>query len=103
MQEELDAKQVPDELITPFRQHLDHCVGLDLRRQLEECADYIQHIDLLVSEFLESYYLVERLWQPDSALSGADAGGELILESFYESLEIAIAWTVALKRMGFTL
>jgi len=83
----------PDRLVTPFRQHLDHCARLGVSQQLEECADYVQHVDLLVSEFLESYYLVERELEPDSALSGAaeDADGELVLEPFYESLEIEIA------------
>lgn len=83
---------VPEQLTTPFREHLDHCLGLDPHRQLEECADYIQHIELLVSEFLESYYLVERLWDPTGELAGSEeeCEGELILESFYESLELAI-------------
>jgi len=86
------GKAAEDGLITPFREHLDHCAQLAPQQQLEECADYIQHVDLLVSEFLESYYLVERLLEPDSALAGssADSDGELVLEPFYESLEIEL-------------
>jgi hypothetical protein len=76
-------------LTTPFRAHLDHCLALDTRRQIEECADYIQHVELLVAEFLESYYLVERLWEPGAELvGGAESEGELILEPFYDSLEL---------------
>ena len=81
-----------EQLTTPFREHLDHCKALDLNAQLVECADYIQNVELLVMEFLESYYLVERLWQPNSELAGShdDGDGELILEPFYESLELQI-------------
>lgn len=85
----------PEDLTTPFREHLDHCRGLDLRAQLVECADYIQNLDLLVMEFLESYYLVERLWEPSAELAGAgeegDDEGELVLEPFYQSLELRVA------------
>ena len=80
-------------LTTPFRAHLDHCRALDTKAMLVECADYIQHVELLVSEFLESYYLVERLWQPSSELTadGDDSEeGELVLEPFYESLQLHI-------------
>ncbi len=82
------------DLTTPFREHLDHCQQLELSAQLVECADYIQNIELLVMEFLESYYLVERLWEPNAELVGGGDddgdGGELILEDFYESLELQI-------------
>lgn len=78
------------ELTTPFRLHLDHCQGLDPGSQLVECADYIQNVDLLVMEFLESYYLVERLWQPDAELVGVAGDGELVLEAFYPSLELEV-------------
>jgi hypothetical protein len=89
-----DFARVGSSLTTPFREHLDHCKGLDERAQLEECAGYIQHIDLLVMEFLESYYLVERLWQPSEDLAAQeeeDEDAELVLEPFYESLELRIA------------
>jgi hypothetical protein len=87
-----DESDAPAPLTTPFREHLDHCKDLDLEAQLVECADYIQNVDLLVMEFLESYYMVERLWEPSTELasSGADADGELILEAFYESLELRV-------------
>jgi hypothetical protein len=89
---EADLDSAANALITPFRAHLDQCRELDLSQQLEECADYIQHIELLVSEFLESYYLVERLWEPTGELAGSEEGceGELILEPFYESLELQV-------------
>lgn len=79
-----------DTLTTPFRAHLEHCRELGIRAQLSECADYIQNIDILVSEFLESYYMVERLWDPESANSSEACGDEMILEPFYESFEFAL-------------
>jgi hypothetical protein len=81
-------------LTTPFQTHLDHCQRLAPSSQLVECADYIQNAQLLVMEFLESYYLVEQHWQPESRLvrqsAGADKSEELVLEPFYESLELEI-------------
>jgi hypothetical protein len=79
-----------DPLTTPFRAHLEHCRELGISAQLSECADYIQNIDILVSEFLESYYMVERLWDPESADSSAVGSDEMILEPFYESFEFSL-------------
>ena len=77
-------------LATPFRAHLEHCQQLGTRAQLVECVDYIQHIDILVAEFLESYYLVERLWDPKTTAKSEVEGSELVLEPFYPSLEFAL-------------
>jgi hypothetical protein len=77
-------------LTTPFRAHLEHCQQLGTSAQVVECADYIQHIDILVSEFLESYYMVERLWDPQTTAKSELDGAELVLEPFYESLEFAL-------------
>ena len=91
MSQESDDRGGAPPLTTPFRAHLDHCRALDTRRQIEECADYIQHVELLVAEFLESYYLVERLWEPGAELAGGEESqGELILEPFYDSLELRL-------------
>jgi len=91
MFQESDERVGAGPLTTPFRAHLDHCRALDTRRQIEECADYIQHVELLVAEFLESYYLVERLWEPGAELAGGpESDGELILEPFYDSLELRL-------------
>lgn len=76
-------------LTTPFRAHLEHCQGLGTRAQLIECADYIQNIEILVSEFLESYYMVERLWDPEGADGGDAESDEMILEPFYKSFEFS--------------
>ncbi len=94
----------PGDLTTPFREHLEHCQQLDLRSQLVECADYVQNVDLLVMEFLESYYLVERLWRPDAALvrSLEDSQAELVLEPFYESLELDVVGPSDSDREGLT-
>jgi hypothetical protein len=81
----------PEPLVTPFRRHYEHCRALDVERQLHECADHLQHPDVLLMEFFESYHLVERSWSPGGSLRpDANDGGELILEPFYESLELSI-------------
>jgi hypothetical protein len=76
-----------NDLTTPFRAHLEHCRELGIRAQLVECADYIQHTDILLSEFLESYYMVEGLWDPEAPSSAEAQSDEMILEPFYESFE----------------
>ena len=81
----------PDDILTtPFRAHLEHCRELGIPAQLSECADYIQNIDILVSEFLESYYMVERLWDPESPDASEAGSDEMILEPFYESFEFSL-------------
>jgi hypothetical protein len=78
-------------LATPFRSRFSQARQLGLDEQLRECADYLQHPEILVMEFLESYHLIEREWSPDDALRPSDeAGDELVLEPFYESLELEV-------------
>jgi hypothetical protein len=54
------------DLLTPFREHYEHSRSLDCEEQIEECVDYVQHPEVLITEFLESYYLVERKLDPAS-------------------------------------
>lgn len=77
-------------LTTPFRDHYEHCRALDVRRQLRECADHLQHPEVLLMEFLESYHLVERGFTPDRDLVHENPTGELVLEPFYESLQLEL-------------
>ncbi len=80
-----------DTLVTPFRDHYESCRALDVERQLRECADHLQHPDVLLMEFFESYYLIERSWMPERELRREAADGEvLVLEPCYESLELSI-------------
>jgi hypothetical protein len=80
------------ELSTPFRDRHERALSLDLQAQIEECADYLQHPEVLIAEFLESYYLVERKLDPerlDSQMAAsAAAQEELVLEPFFDSLEL---------------
>lgn len=85
-----DESDVDDPLVTPFRQHYEHCLSLDIERQLHECADHLQHPDVLLMEFFESYHLIERSWSPGRELRPDDEAGELVLEPFYESLELSV-------------
>lgn len=78
-------------LVTPFREHYEHCRALDVARQLHECADHLQHPDVLVMEFFESYHLIERSLSTDGELRPpAQEGDELVLEPFYDSLELQV-------------
>jgi hypothetical protein len=79
------------DLCTPFRDHYEHSRTLDCEKQLKECADYVQHPEVLISEFLESYYLVERGFDPvrQDGLDGEDEE-ELVLEPFHDSLRLDI-------------
>lgn len=56
---------------------------------MKECAEHLQHPEVLLMEFFESYHLIERTWSPDQALCPAESD-ELILEPFHESLEISV-------------
>ena len=76
-------------LLTPFREHYEHCKALDPDGQLRECADHLQHPDVLLMEFFESYHLIERSFEPEQELRPGESD-ELVLESFYESLELSI-------------
>ena len=52
------------DLVTPFRQRYERSLRLGPQAQLEECADYLQHPEVLTSEFLEAYYAVEHKLDP---------------------------------------
>jgi hypothetical protein len=79
------------DLCTPFRDHYEHSRTLDCEKQLEECADYVQHPEVLFTEFLESYYLVEREADPlcQDAFD-AEHEEELVLEIFHDALQLDI-------------
>ncbi len=78
-------------LCTPFRDHYELSRALDCEKQLRECADYVQHPDVLITEFLESYYLVEREADP-LCRNGfeEEEEEELVLEPFHDALELDI-------------
>jgi hypothetical protein len=79
------------DVLTPFRKHYEHSQLLDCERQIEECADYVQHPEVLITEFLESYYLVERKLDPENqdALDAKEYE-EFVLESFDDSVLIDV-------------
>ena len=81
----------PDDLDldTPFRQRFERSRNLDLQAQIEECADYLHFPDVLVAEFLESYYLVEGKLDPEREDERLEASlAELVLEPYFDSLEL---------------
>ncbi len=86
---------------TPFRKRYEDARALSAEAQLRECADYLQHPEVLITEFLESYYLVEREADPDEACDALEnSASELVLESFFDSLQLHISTeTGKLERM----
>ena len=80
---------VAQSLTTPFRLHYEHCRSLELEGQVQECADHLQHPEVLLMEFFESYHQIEQTWSPDQQLRPPESD-ELVLEPFHESLEITI-------------
>jgi len=80
-----------DPLTTPFRLRYERSCTLDLPAQLEECADYLQNPDVLVAEFLESYYWVEGKLDPDRHDALFEASQEeLVLEPYFDSLVLRV-------------
>lgn len=80
------------ELKTPFRGRYLRTGELGVEAQLKECADYLQHPDVLITEFLESYYLVERDSHPgeETQRRAIESVEEMVLEPFYDSLQLYI-------------
>jgi hypothetical protein len=80
-----------DELTTPFRLRYERSCTLEAAAQLEECADYLQNPDVLVAEFLESYYWVEGKLDPDRHDELFEASQqELVLEPYFDSLILCV-------------
>ncbi len=78
-------------LTTPFRQRLERSLSLELAAQIEECADYLSNPEVLIAEFLESYYWIEGKLDPereDELLAASQA--ELVLEPYFDSLRIRV-------------
>lgn len=84
-----DEPGVSTSLITPFRLHYENCRALDLDGQVQACADHLQHPEVLLMEFFESYHQIEGRWDPAQPLRPPESD-ELILEPFYESLVLEI-------------
>ncbi len=79
------------DLSTPFRDRYERSLTESVQAQIEECADYLQHPDVLIAEFLESYYLVERKLDPEEADALQEAStAELVLEPYFDSLELRV-------------
>ena len=81
-----------DRGVTPFRERYLRAGELGLEAQLKECTEYLQHPEVLVTEFLESYYLVERESHPgdDTMRRAIENVEEMVLEPFFDSLQLFI-------------
>jgi len=80
-----------DALITPFRLRYERSCTLEVGAQLEECADYLENPEVLIAEFLESYYWVEGKLDPDRHDAQLEASQEeLVLEPYFDSLVLNV-------------
>lgn len=80
-----------DDLTTPFRDRYERSRTQSVQAQIEECADYLQHPEVLIAEFLESYYLVEGKLDPERADALHETShAELVLEPYFDSLELRV-------------
>jgi hypothetical protein len=80
-----------DTLITPFRLRYERSCALAVEAQLEECADYLQNPEVLIAEFLESYYWVEGKLDPERHDAMFEASQEeLVLEPYFDSLVLHV-------------
>jgi len=80
-----------DPLTTPFRLRYERSCTLEVTAQLEEGADYLQNPDVMVAEFLESYYQVEGKLDPDRHDALFEASQEeLVLEPYFDSLILRV-------------
>lgn len=79
------------ELETAFRKRYDHIRSLGLEEQVRECVDYLQNPEILISEFVESYYQVEGKLDPEREDQALEASlTELVLEPYFDSLELHV-------------
>jgi hypothetical protein len=78
--------------LTPFRERYRRAGGLGLDAQLKECVEYLENPEVLVTEFLESYYLVERESHPsdETMRRAVENVEELVLEPFFDSLQLFV-------------
>ena len=80
-----------DPLTTPFRLRYERSCTLERAAQVEECADYLQNPEVLIAEFLESYYQVEGKLDPDRHDAIFEASHEeLVLEPYFDSLVLHV-------------
>jgi hypothetical protein len=79
------------DLMTPFRQRYERSLSLEVPAQIEECADYLSNPEVLIAEFLESYYWIEGKLDPereDELLAASQE--ELVLEPYFDSLQLRV-------------
>lgn len=95
-----DPGNMPRRHATPFRKRYEAARELTSEAQLREITDYLQNPEVLVTEFFESYYLVEEL-EPEAAPDAAEESApELVLETFFDSLQLYVSdGTGKLERM----
>ena len=85
------SRSVAKTFTTPFRERFERAQTMDRQAQLRECVDYLEHPQVLIAEFLESYYLVERELDPECEdMSMLALGEEVVLEPYFDSLELHI-------------
>lgn len=86
---------------TELRERFDQIRELDLAAQMRECVDYLQHPEILMNEFVESFCTVQNANLADTSLYRTQpaSGDELVLRDFFAGREICVSGE---ESFGFT-
>jgi len=83
---------------TQLRRSYERARTVDYAQQIQECADLLSHPELIVSELLDAYGVVESFGESELDLvcnlerrDPADEAGELVLDHFYEGQDVRVS------------
>jgi hypothetical protein len=83
---------------TQLRRSYERARSVDLAQQIQECADLLSYPELLASELLDAYAVIESFGESELDLVcnlerrvGLDVSEELVLDHFYEGQEVTVA------------
>ena len=82
---------------TQLRHSYERARSIDHAQQIQECADLLSHPELMVSELLDAYGVIESFGESELDLvcnlerpDPNDESGELVLDHFYEGQEVTV-------------
>jgi hypothetical protein len=83
---------------TQLRRSYERARSVDHAQQIQECADLLSHPELIVSELLDAYGVIESFGESEldlvCSLERRDPNGdsgELVLDHFYEGQEVSVS------------
>ncbi len=85
---------------TLLRTSYERARSVDHAQQIQECADLLSHPELMASELLDAYGVIESFGESELDLvcnlerrESGDESEELVLDHFYEGQEVTVACT----------